>query len=56
MMPMAGEIIGGWVCFDVIVAGTCAMFHLLKEDQQCFGYFGIVVLYVLVYVSYITLK
>ena len=30
MMPFVGEIIGGWLTHELIIAGCSAMFHLLR--------------------------
>jgi alpha-1,3-glucosyltransferase len=56
MMPFVGETIGGWLSFEMVVAGCAGMFHLLKEDNQEFGYFGVMVVYVLIGIAYTRLR
>ena len=56
VMPFVGEIIGGWLAHEVIVAGCAGMFYLLKEDGQLWGYFGLGIIYILISGSYTMLK
>lgn len=56
MMPFAGEVLGGWLTHDFIVAGCSGLFYLLKEDQQLFGYFGAMIIYLLFNTSYMALR
>ena len=56
MMPLVGEVMGGWLAFEMVVAGTVGLFHLLREDHQIFGYYGMMGLYILFGVGYHTLR
>ena len=56
MMPLVGEVMGGWLAFEMVVAGTVGLFHLLREDNQIFGYFGMMGLYILFGLSYYALR
>ena len=56
MMPLVAEVLGGWLAFELTIAGTVGMFHLLKEDGQLWGYFGLMGLYFLFGFSYYILR
>lgn len=56
MAPFVGEVIGGWLTYELTLAGCFGMFHLLKEDGQEFGYFGLIGLYFLFGTSYTLLS
>jgi alpha-1,3-glucosyltransferase len=56
MMPLVAEVVGGWLTHELILAGCFGLFHLLREDGQEFGYFGIVGLYFIFSTSYTILR